>query len=397
MRNSQRGGDVSTEIQGEARRNVHGKAHRKAQARPTPHPKDQETAPHKDPHNPRPATRHLDRELLVFIALLAFLAIMVIASLQIGRYGVAPAEAIRVFKQAIAGTLPPNDQAGAVLLNVRLPRISLAIIAGAALAAAGASFQGLFRNPMVSPDLLGVASGASVGACIGILLGFSNPLIQLMSFIAGLAAVVLVVGVSTAVTRTSGGGLLVMVLAGIVISSLASAITSLTKYLAPAETKLPEITFWLMGSFARSSSAQNLAIMTVVFLAGAIPLMMLRWKLNVMAFGEEEAQALGVNTTRVRLTVIIASTLLTATTVALCGVIGWVGLVIPHMCRFLVGPNYLALLPCSMVLGGCFMLAVDDVARAATAGEIPLSIVTSLIGAPIFLHLLFRGQRSWAE
>lgn len=397
MRNSQRGGDVSTEIQGEARRNVHGKAHRKAQARPTPHPKDQETAPHKDPHNPRPATRHLDRELLVLIALLAFLAIMVIASLQIGRYGVAPAEAIRVFKQAIAGTLPPNDQAGAVLLNVRLPRISLAIIAGAALAAAGASFQGLFRNPMVSPDLLGVASGASVGACIGILLGFSNPLIQLMSFIAGLAAVVLVVGVSTAVTRTSGGGLLVMVLAGIVISSLASAITSLTKYLAPAETKLPEITFWLMGSFARSSSAQNLAIMTVVFLAGAIPLMMLRWKLNVMAFGEEEAQALGVNTTRVRLTVIIASTLLTATTVALCGVIGWVGLVIPHMCRFLVGPNYLALLPCSMVLGGCFMLAVDDVARAATAGEIPLSIVTSLIGAPIFLHLLFRGQRSWAE
>ena len=370
---------MSTEIQGEARRNVHGKAHRKAQARPTPHPKDQETAPHKDPHNPRPATRHLDRELLIFIALLAFLAIMVIASLQIGRYGVAPAEAIRVFKQAIAGTLPPNDQAGAVLLNVRLPRI------------------GLFRNPMVSPDLLGVASGASVGACIGILLDFSNPLIQLMSFIAGLAAVVLVVGVSTAVTRTSGGGLLVMVLAGIVISSLASAITSLTKYLAPAETKLPEITFWLMGSFARSSSAQNLAIMTVVFLAGAIPLMMLRWKLNVMAFGEEEAQALGVNTTRVRLTVIIASTLLTATTVALCGVIGWVGLVIPHMCRFLVGPNYLALLPCSMVLGGCFMLAVDDVARAATAGEIPLSIVTSLIGAPIFLHLLFRGQRSWAE
>jgi iron complex transport system permease protein len=152
-----------------------------------------------------------------------------------------------------------------------------------------------------------------------------------------------------------------------------------------------------MGSFARSGSVFNLASLGAVFVLGAVPLMLLRWKLNVMSFGEEEARALGINTTRVRLVVIIAATLLTASTVALCGVIGWVGLVIPHMCRFLVGPNYLALLPSSMLLGACFMLGVDNVARSATAGEIPLSIVTSLIGAPIFLHLLFRGQKSWAE
>ncbi len=362
--------------------------------------RDEVDVPFSTTHHPSPHRfrfRHLERETLVLIGLIVLLFVTVIVSLQIGRYSVAPSEAIRVVKESIAGTLPDLDQTAAVLFNVRLPRIGLAIVAGAARAAAGAAFQGLVRNPMGSPDLLGVASGASVGACIGILLSLSNPVIQLLSFVAGLAAVILVVGVSTAVTKTSGGGLLVMVLSGIVISSLASAITSLTKYLAPPETKLPEITFWLMGSFARSGSAQNLAIMTAVFLLGAIPLMMLRWKLNVMSFGEEEARALGVNTTRVRLTVIIAATLLTATTVALCGVIGWVGLVIPHMCRFLVGPNYMALLPCSMVLGGCFMLGVDDVARAATAGEIPLSIVTSLIGAPIFLHLLFKGQRAWAE
>ncbi len=336
------------------------------------------------------------RERLVFAALLVLLALSVLVSLQIGRYGVSPAEALRVFRDAIAGTLPEYDRAGAVLLDVRLPRIGLAIVAGAALSAAGAAFQGLFRNPMVSPDLLGVSSGASVGACLAILLSLPGPTIQLLSFGSGLAAVALVVGVSAAVTRANGGGLLVMILAGIVISSLASAITSLTKYLAPPDTKLPEITFWLMGSFARSGSLGNLVLLSVAFVIGAVTLLLLRWKLNVMSFGEEEARALGINTTRVRLVVILAATLLTATTVALCGVVGWVGLVIPHMCRFLVGPNYLALLPSSMVLGGVFMLAVDNVARSVTAGEIPLSIVTSLIGAPIFLHLLFKGQRSWS-
>lgn len=344
--------------------------------------------------SPRPV---MSRDRVVFIALSVLLLVGVLVSLQIGRYGVSPGELLRVFREAFTGTLPEHDQAAAVLLNVRLPRIGLALVAGAALSAAGAAFQGLFRNPMVSPDLLGVASGASVGACIGILLSLSSPMIQLLSFASGLVAVLLVVAVSAAVTRTSGGGLLIMVLAGIVISSLASAITSLTKYLAPPETKLPEITFWLMGSFARSGSVFNLAVLSVVFLIGAIPLMLLRWKLNVMSFGEEEARALGINTTRVRLIVIVSATLLTASTVALCGVIGWVGLVIPHMCRFLVGPNYLALMPSSMVLGACFMLGVDNVARAATSGEIPLSIVTSLIGAPIFLHLLFKGQRSWSE
>ncbi len=328
--------------------------------------------------------------------LFALLLLVVAVSLQIGRYGVAPADALRVFQQALTGTLPETDQTAAVLLDVRLPRIGLAIVAGAAVSAAGAAFQGLFRNPLVSPDLLGVASGASVGACIAILLSLSSPMIQLFSFVSGLAAVLLVVGVSTAVTRTSGGGLLIMVLSGIVISSLASAVTSLTKYLAPTETKLPEITFWLMGSFARSGSIANLALLSAVFVLAAVPLLLLRWKLNVMSFGEEEARALGINTVRIRLVIITCATLLTASTVALCGVIGWVGLVIPHMCRFLVGPNYLALLPSSMVLGSCFMFGVDNVARAATAGEIPLSIVTSLIGAPIFLHLLFKGQRSWS-
>lgn len=330
-------------------------------------------------------------------ALAVALAVAAVISLGLGRYGLGWTELIRTLWGAVAGDSSVlESQEHAVLFAVRIPRIVMAVLVGAALAASGASYQGLFRNPLVSPDLLGVASGASVGACVGMLMDFRSAGIQVLAFGSGLLAVALVMGLGTAVSRYSGGGVLVLVLAGIVVSSLCSALTSLIKYLAPTDDKLPEITFWLMGSFARSGGWANVHILLAVVAIGGVPLMLLRWKLNVMTFGDEEAKAMGVNTARVRLVVIVCATMLTAATVALCGVIGWVGLVIPHLCRFLVGPDYLALLPCSMLAGGLFMLVVDDVARTLTAGEIPLGVLTAIIGAPAFIFLLFRGQRAWA-
>lgn len=337
------------------------------------------------------------RDRLVLGGLSILLVLTAILSLGIGRYGMSVNEIFATVRLFIAGQIQANSKEYAVLFSIRMPRIVMSVIVGASLAAAGASYQGLFKNPMVSPDLLGVSSGASVGACLGLLLSQQGMRIQVMAFLFGLAAVFLVLSISSAVTRMSGGGLLILVLAGTVISSLCSALTSLMKYLADTETKLPEITFWLMGSFAKTGGWRNVLILLVCFLVGVVPLLLLRWKINVMAFGEEEAQAMGVDTKRVRLIIILSSTLLTASSVALCGVIGWVGLVVPHIARFLVGPNYLSLLPCSMLIGGGFMLIVDNAARSLTAGEIPLGILTSIIGAPIFIYLLFKGKRSWSS
>lgn len=350
---------------------------------------------------PEEAAETLHRErwrvTAVLCGLAVALVVLMVFSLGLGRFGLPWAELLRtLWGAATADPAILGSQEHAVLFAVRIPRIAMAVLVGAALAASGASYQGLFRNPLVSPDLLGVASGASVGACVAMLLGFPSPAVQGLAFGSGLLAVALVLGLGSAVSRHSGGGVLILVLAGIVVSSLCSAITSLILYLAPEDDKLPEITFWLMGSFARSGGWTNVSILLAVMAIGGVPLMLLRWKLNVMTFGDEEAQTMGVDTRRVRLVVIVAATMLTATTVALCGVIGWVGLVIPHLCRFLVGPSYLVLLPCSMLAGGVFMLVVDDVARTLTPGEIPLGVLTAIIGAPAFIFLLFRGQRAWA-
>ncbi len=337
------------------------------------------------------------RERLILAGLWIALAVAAVASLAVGRFGMSLEEIFQTFGKVISGQIETNSKEAAVLFVIRIPRILMAVIVGSALAAAGASYQGLFKNPMVSPDLLGVSSGASVGACLALLLSMEGIRVQLTAFLFGLAAVFLVLAISASVTRASGGGLLILVLSGTVISSLCSAFTSLMKYLADTDTKLPEITFWLMGSFAKTGGWRNVAILGCFYLLGSIPLILLRWKINAMAFGEEEAKAMGVDTARVRLVIILSSTLLTASSVALCGVIGWVGLVVPHIARFLVGPNYLSLLPCSMLVGGLFMLIVDNFARSLTAGEIPLGVLTSIIGAPIFLYLLFKRKGGWSS
>lgn len=336
------------------------------------------------------------KDKLIFILLIFLLLILSLVSLISGRYGIPINKVFETIKDVIFGNIAIDSKESSVIFIIRMPRIVMAILVGASLSISGASYQGLFKNPMVSPDLLGVSAGASVGACIGLLLSMTSFEVQIIAFVFGLGAVALVMVISFLVNQFGNNNLLVLVLSGTVISSLCSAITSLIKYLADTETKLPEITFWLMGSLAKTGAWNNVLLLFVIFLLSSIPLFVLRWQLNVMAFGEEEAQTLGINTKRIRFIVIFCSTLLTASSVALCGVIGWVGLVVPHLSRFLVGPNYLKLLPCSMLLGANFLLLVDTVARNLTAAEIPLGILTSIIGAPMFIYMLFKGRKAWS-
>jgi len=262
------------------------------------------------------------------------------------------------------------------------------------MAVAGTAYQGLFRNPMASPEILGASDGAATGAVISLLLGFSSGIMQLLSFIFGIAAVSLVLLVTKFVGQGRGSNsLLIMVLTGTVVSRIFTAIISLAKYLADTQDKLPSITFWLMGSFARSGNTRSMIIMGLALLIGVLPLILLRYKMNVLSFGDEEARSMGVDTSKMRLVIIGCATLLTSVAVSLCGIISWVGLIVPHICRFFVGPNHRALLPTSLLAGGLFMLIVDNFARGLTLGELPISVLTSVIGAPLFLYMIFRERR----
>jgi len=335
------------------------------------------------------------REKIILIVLILMLLVAAVVSLGVGRFRIPVSQIIDIITSWITGKADiTNNPLEVVVLLVRVPRILLCILVGAALSASGASYQGLFRNPLVSPDILGVSAGAGVGASIAILIGGNNITVQIMAFAFGIGAVFLVMALAAAIGR-GNPATLIMVLSGIVISSLFAACSALMKYLADAQSKLPDVVFWLMGSFAKSGSYENVLILVLAMLIGAIPLFLTRWQMNVLAFGEEEAQAMGINTRRLRLGIIFCSTLLTASSVAMCGVIGWIGLVIPHITRFLVGPNFKILLPVSMVIGALFMVIVDDFARATISGEIPIGVITSLVGAPIFIYLMFRGKRSW--
>ena len=329
-----------------------------------------------------------------FTVLTIVLIVCAFASLAIGRYGLGAAEIFASLKSLLFGSPPSNEQAHAVITQIRLPRIAFAVLVGAALSAAGAVYQGLFKNPLVSPDILGVSSGAAVGASIAIILSFPVFYISLTAFGFGLAAVFAVVFLSQLIARGKLN-VIIMVLSGVVISSLFGAFSSLLKFLADSENKLPEITFWLMGSLARTGGYQNVLYMLGVTALCSVPLFLLRFRLNILAFGEEEAKAMGVNVKFYSFIIICASTLLTASSVAFCGIIGWVGLIVPHIARSIVGANFNALLPASMLIGALFLLIVDTIARCAMASEIPLGIITSLIGAPVFIYLLYQSKKGW--
>jgi iron complex transport system permease protein len=279
-----------------------------------------------------------------------------------------------------------------VIFQIRLPRITAAVLVGAALAAAGATYQSLFRNPLASPDILGVSAGAGLGAAAGIFLSLPVAGIQLLAFAFGSFTVLLVYVISRAVRGHDP--VLVLVLAGVVMGTLAGSCISLLKYLADPYDQLPAITFWLLGSLNAVNPADMQVSLLLVGL-GLVPLYLLRWRMNLMSLGDEEARALGVNAGRLRLVFIMSATLVTASAVSISGVIGWVGLMIPHIARLLVGPDFARLLPTSMLLGAAYLLGVDDLARTIGEVEISLGILTAFLGAPFFLWLLAHSRRGW--
>lgn len=325
--------------------------------------------------------------LTLGLALAGSLLGLSLAALTIGPFPLSVREALG----ALFGA--GDAQSQLVVQNIRLPRVVAALLVGAALAAAGASYQTLFRNPLVSPDILGVSAGAGLGAVIGIFLSLPVAFIQLFAFAGGMAAVLLVMVVAAAVRNTDQ--VLALVLTGVVIGALAGAATSLLKVLADPYDQLPAITFWLLGSLASTTPGDILPALPAVAL-GLVPLFLLRWRINVLALGDDEARALGVEAGRIRFIVIAAATLVTASVTALAGVVGWVGLVIPHIARMIVGPSFARLLPVSAALGAGYLLVVDTLARTIGEIEVPLGILTAVIGAPFFVWLLARGRRGWS-
>jgi len=324
--------------------------------------------------------------------LLITLALIFILSFALGRYPVPPGQLLEVLASRVFPIEAHwNATVETVIFQVRLPRIFAAILVGAALSTAGAAYQGMFKNPLVSPDILGASAGAGFGAALAIYFSFSMMGIQMMAFVGGLLAVGLTYGISL---RIRHDPMLALVLSGVMIGSLFTAAISCIKYIADPYDKLPAITFWLMGSLASITPRDVYMVLTPILLGGIL-LYLLRWRLNVLAMGEEEARVLGINTTLMKTVVIVCCTLMTAASVSISGLIGWVGLVIPHLARMIVGPNYRVLLPASILLGGAYLLLVDDLARLLASMEIPLGILTALIGVPFFLYLLLNTKWGW--
>lgn len=337
----------------------------------------------------------LDARIIPPLAVI--LAALFLASLAVGRYHVPVRNCARILLSAILpeGLIPggePIPQADVtVVLRVRLPRAILACFAGAALSISGASFQGMFRNPLVSPDILGVSTAAGFGAALAILLSGEPALIRITAFVFGIAGVILTCLLGRADRSVPA---VTLVLSGVVVSALFSALISCAKFLADPYSKLPAITFWLMGGLS-TVSVKDIAWTIPPMLAGMSGLLLARWRMNLLSLGDEEARSLGVNVELLKGIVILCSTLLTAASVCVSGMIGWVGLVIPHIGRMLVGPDHRVLFPVSLILGAAFLLCVDDIARTVSSTEIPLGILTALIGAPFFGFLIRKTGGGW--
>ena len=329
---------------------------------------------------------------LKLAALLILLIALIAASFFLGRFPLHASDVVAAFGDWL-GLMPETRNASSIVMEMRLPRILGAVAVGAALAASGAAYQVMFRNPMVSPSILGVSAGAAFGAALAIVWSVPAFLVHAMTFFSGLSAVAITYAIGAKLCR-GGNTTLAIILSGIIVSTLFTSLLSMIKYAADPYDKLPVIVYWLMGSLA-AISLDSLVLPLFFMGAAFIPLFFLRWRINLLSFGDEEAKALGVAVDRLRLVVILCATLLTAAAVSLSGVIGLVGLVVPHLVRFIVGPDFRFLLPGSALLGGLFLLASDDLARTLWTMEIPLGILTSLFGVPFFFYLLVRYHHGW--
>ena len=317
----------------------------------------------------------------------ALLALFLL-SFVVGRYGVPLGQVVRIL---LSGVLPLEqtwtDNMAIAVLNVRLPRILLACLVGCGLSAAGTGYQTVFQNPMAAPDILGASSGACFGAALAILTGQSAVMVTVFAFLASLLSVALVYLVGN---HTRGNRVVNLLLAGIMVGSLFSACTSYIKLVADPTNQLPQITYWLMGSLSGTRMG-TVRFAAVCMAVGLVPLLLLRWRMNLLTLSPDEARAMGVHTDRLRLAVILSSTMLTAAAVSVSGMIGWVGLVIPHLSRRIVGSDCRRLMPMSCLFGAAFLLLVDNMARCLTATEIPIGILTAFVGAPFFIYLMVRG------
>lgn len=317
----------------------------------------------------------------------ALLALFLL-SFVVGRYGVPLGQVVRIL---LSGVLPLEqtwtDNMAIAVLNVRLPRILLACLVGCGLSAAGTGYQTVFQNPMAAPDILGASSGACFGAALAILTGQGAVMVTVFAFLASLLSVALVYLVGN---HTRGNRVVNLLLAGIMVGSLFSACTSYIKLVADPTNQLPQITYWLMGSLSGTRMG-TVKFAAVCMAVGLMPLLLLRWRMNLLTLSPDEARAMGVHTDRLRLAVILSSTVLTAAAVSVSGMIGWVGLVIPHLSRRIVGSDCRRLMPMSCLFGAAFLLLVDNMARCLTATEIPIGILTAFVGAPFFIYLMVKG------
>lgn len=317
----------------------------------------------------------------------ALLALFLL-SFVVGRYGVPLGQVVRIL---LSGVFPLGqtwtDNMAIAVLNVRLPRILLACLVGCGLSAAGTGYQTVFQNPMAAPDILGASSGACFGAALAIMTGQSAVMITVFAFLASLLSVALVYLVGN---HTRGNRVVNLLLAGIMVGSLFSACTSYIKLVADPTNQLPQITYWLMGSLSGTRMG-TVRFAAVCMAVGLVPLLLLRWRMNLLTLSPDEARAMGVHTGRLRLAVILSSTVLTAAAVSVSGMIGWVGLVIPHLSRRIVGSDCRRLMPMACLFGAAFLLLVDNMARCLTATEIPIGILTAFVGAPFFIYLMVKG------
>lgn len=314
---------------------------------------------------------------LIAILFLAFLA------LGCGRIYLSAAQIVAAIIHPAAHPLASN-----VILTLRLPRIIGSLLIGASLAASGCAFQNVFQNPLVSPDILGVSYGAAVGASTAILIGMGIWGTQILAFAGGIIAVLLTVFIARIINHR---GTLILVLSGIIVSGFMQAVLGLLKYVADPDSQLQSIVYWQLGSIAKVGLHSILAVLPMLLIGGII-LALLRWHLTILSLGDQLASTEGLNVERKRMLAVLASTLLTAASTCLSGNIGWVGLVIPHMARAIIGDNSRYALPLSAIVGGGFLLLVDTLARTLSAGEIPLSILTGFIGAPLFVYILVRKK-----
>lgn len=327
------------------------------------------------------------RYRILITTLTVALIVTFVFSISIGRFSIPADQIIAVLLGQQEGI---SLNIVSVLVNSRIPRAIAAVFSGMALASAGAAYQGVFQNPLAAPDVLGAASGSACGAALAILAGFTDIGVQMCAFVMGLASVALTYLVSK-IVGNKGSMIVYLVLVGMVISAFFDSGISIAKTFADVDDTLPAITFWLMGGLTNVTQ-KSVAIMAPIIAVGVIALIFIRWKLNLISFDDNEAASMGMNVKAMRLLVVCLATLISSAAVSTCGLVGWVGIIIPHCARLLVGANYLKMLPVTTLLGGIFLLVIDDIARNLLQIEIPLGILTALIGAPLFLWLLFKSR-----